>query len=474
MKNPDQLSRHAKEPCLTFSDGSILAVGSRYGSALLTVVMFVAVMAMVLGTLSSVAVQRIWTIRIQSDRIRALAIAEAGANMAFGLLVETPALADTQESMVISNFAGGTFAVAVTHPTQDVLLVTSRGIYREQMVIVAATVNLYVPTPEGPGGGLEGSLGALMLLSGGDLILSGGVHAGLGNYGAHCNGNLTLSGGPSISAASLAACGTVTLSGNPQVHLANGSGRMHGNGLTILRGTVNAGVVSSTTGIQGDWGTTTGATNIAPVVTWPNWFNPMPPIQIAAVPAVEPQSLPELNVDAFRALATDNAWYYDGNQSITRGWLTSEILRRTGVNVNNNATLVAPQGGVMFVNGRVTIASDMRFEGVLFATDNITISGAAQFSNPTPFPNLVSINGDIVIAGGASGPTLSGWIYAMTGSITAGGGASGCGMVAAQTLRVTGGYEVGAFEGGAFLSPGQSQSVSGASDVRLTLLSWVR
>jgi hypothetical protein len=186
-------------------------------------------------------------------------------------------------------------------------------------------------------------------------------------------------------------------------------------------------------------------------------------------------TLPELNTDAFRTFAEQNTYYYAGNQNITRSWLTADILRRTGVNVNNNQTVVAPQGGVLYVNGTVSIASDMRVEGMVIATGTITIGGAARLNNTTPYPGLVSVNGNIVLGGGSSGPTLNGWIYAVNGSVTAGGGASGCGIVAKQNITVTAGYAIGSFQGSPFMWPGRETGGDDDGDgADLALISWTR
>ncbi len=451
----------------------------REGGALLTVVILSATLTLILGGLSSTSYQRMRIMRAESDRAKALAIAEAGVSTTFGLLVNAPSLANGTNPVVTStSFADGVYEVHITDVSQDALLITAHGTYNGQNATAAATVALDVPEDEGSStpDTIMGPFGAVMLLAGGNMTLSGGINVGLGEYGAHCNGNMLLSGGPSISASALSACGTMTLSGNPQVHLGTGARRVHGNGLANLRGLINADIVSSADRVTGNWGTTCHAINIAPVVTWPNWFSPVPPISIQAVPTVQPASLPELDADAFRTFAQDNTWYYNGNQTINRSWLTADILRRTGVNVNNNATVVAPEGGVLFVNGNFSIASDMRVEGMVIATGNITIGGAATLNNITPYPGLVSVNGNITLGGGANGPTLNGWIYAMNGSVTAGGGASGCGIVAAQNLTVTAGYEIGDFEGSPFLSPGQ-QAGGGGGDtnaVSIELIGWTR
>jgi len=131
----------------------------------------------------------------------------------------------------------------------------------------------------------------------------------------------------------------------------------------------------------------------------------------------------------------------------------------------------------MYVNGDVQVASDMEIIGAIVATGDIIVGGAATLTNPTDYPALVSVQGDIQMAGGASTATVNGWLYAMNGSISASGGASGAGLVAAQDVTVTGGFGVGTFEGPPFMSPGGGgggSDGSGGTAGAVHLLSWVR
>ena len=449
---------------------------NRSGMVLVTVVVLAGTLMLVVGGLVSASFLGLRTMRFESDRSRAMAIAEAGASRTFGLLVSDLSGTNSTAPVSSANFAGGSYVVYVTCPTANVLLVTANGHYGEQNATAAATLSFSNATSGTiTTTNIVGPLGALMLFAGGDMTLSGGVVINLGTFAGHCNGNLLLSASPNVTASGLSACGTTTLSGNPTVNLTSGAKRLHGNGITTLYGTINAAQITSSTKVVGNWGTTTVALNIAPIVTWPNYFSPLPPISRTAVAAVASVGLPSLDVNAFRTFAQGNTWYYEGDQTIDRTWLTADILRRTGVNVNNNNTLVAPQGGVMFVNGAVSIASDMRVQCMIIASGTVNINGAATFNNTTTYPSIVSINGNVIIGGGASGPTLNGWIYAMTGSVTAGGGASGCGIIAAQSVTVTAGYAIGSFQGTAFTSPGQqSGGSSNQPAISLSLLSWTR
>ncbi len=454
------------------------AADSRRGGALLSVLILITTLTVLLGTLYAGSWQRMRIMRSESHYAQATAIAEAGVHLTFAALNGDPSLASANNPILAANFGGGSYSVSLSEPMSGVYLISSQGTFGSQSVPAAATVSFSAPenteTNATPGSPI-GPFGPAMLVAGGNLIFSGGINAGMGSYGAHANGNLTLSGGPSISGGYLSTSGSLSMNGNPTLNL--GSGQLHANGSLELRGTIQASAISSSQSIQGNWGTTTSATNIAPSVTWPNHFNPMPTVVTQSVANVATLPMPDLDVNAFLSFAQANDRHYTGNQNINRSWITKDIKDRTGVNVHNNETTLIPEGGVLFVDGNVQIASDITLQGMVIASGNVTLAGAASINNPTDYPAIVSVNGNITVVGGSSMPNPNGWIYAMNGNVSAAGGASGFGIVAAQNITITGGYSVGTFEGGPFLSPGQTPpSGGGGNDDAgdLQLLSWTR
>jgi hypothetical protein len=465
---------------------SVSSRSKREGGALLMVMGFIALISIVLGTMAAGARQRVFTLNRQTNRTVALSIAEAGLNLAFVELSENLSLVDAANPILPStDFAGGEYEVHVSRPegTDDtVLLLTSIGRYRGQerrSVATAAYRIAEVENEQETGTSVLGPFGAAALLAGSDLTFSGGVNVNLYGLGAHANGNMRLNGGSSLTAGFASTNGTATLNGNPTLNLGGGTGILHADGQVSLRGTISASQISSATGISGNWGTNTTATHISPQTTYPAWYYPQPDVSNQHVPAVQSMTLPPLDVDAFRTHAQTHGYYYEGNQNINRSWLTKDIKDRTGENVRNNETRVIPAGGVFFVDGRVTLNSDMEMMGSIVATGDITVNGAATFSNPTTYPALVSVNGNIRVTGGAHGLSENGWLYAMNGSVFAGGGASTMtGVVAAQDINIVGGFNIGsASEHSGFTWPGMDSgdddvAVGGAGD--LILLSWIR
>ncbi|MDA3874797.1 MAG: hypothetical protein PF795_12665 [Kiritimatiellae bacterium] len=442
------------------------------------------VVSIVLGGMALGSRQRVHMFHRQTNRTMAMSISEAGLNLAFVALSENLDLADaTNPILSNSDFSGGEYEVHVSRPegTNDtVLMLTSIGRYRNQERTSIATAAFQVSEDsdaEEGGTTVLGPFGAAALLSGSDLSFSGGVDVNLYELGAHANGNVDFGGGPSLSGSYLSTNGNMDMSGNPTLILGNGSGILHADGSVTLRGTINAAQISSSIIIYGNWGTNTGATHIAPEVSYPESYTPN--VSIQDVPNVQIMTLPPLDWEAFRTHAQAHDYYYEGKQNINRSWLTKDIKARTGENVYNNKTKVAPAGGVMFVDGDVTLNSDMEMNGTIVATGNITVNGAATFSNPNTYPALVSVNGNIRVTGGAHGLSENGWIYAMNGSVFAGGGASTMtGLVAAQDVNIVGGFDIGnATNSGGFTWPGQDtgggdDGASGKGDV--ILKSWIR
>lgn len=458
----------------------------RAGGALLLVMVMTMVISIVLGTMAMGARQRVFTLTRHTNRTVAMSIAEAGLNLAFVALSEDPDLADaTNPILSSSDFAGGEYEVHVSRPegTNDtVLMLTSIGRYRNQERRSIATAAFQVAEAEDDdesGTSVLGPFGAAALLAGSDLSFSGGVDVNLYTLGAHANGNVDFSGGPSLAGGYVSTNGNIAMGGNPTIILGGGSGILHADGSVTLRGTINAAQITSSVIIYGNWGTNTGATHIAPDVSYPAWYSPAPSVTLQTVPNVQSMTLPPLDWEAFRTHAQTHDYYYEGKQNINRSWLTKDIRDRTGQNVRNNETRVAPAGGVMFVDGDVTLNSDMEMNGTIVATGNITVNGAATFSNPNTYPALVSVNGNIRVTGGAHGLSENGWLYAMNGSVFAGGGASTMtGIVAAQDVNIVGGFNIGsATNNSGFTWPGQDtgggdDGASGKGDV--ILMSWIR
>lgn len=458
---------------------------TKNGSALLMVMMLIFVTSMALGSLYVGSEQRVFALRRESHRVKALSIAEAGLGDAFRHIAEDISRASDSPIVSVSDFSGGEYTVTASTPTganDGVVLLTSSGSYRGQnmesvatILIETETVTTSGETPTTP----LGPFGPVALLAGLELIFTGGVQVNLGEYGAHANGKIVAQQGPRLTAGYLSTNGTVEMGGYPQITLDGGAGRLHANGQIDLYGSINASEITSGTVINGNWGVNTSAAHISPEVNYPRWYSNAPPTSIESVGAVEIMSLPFLDVEAYETYAKQHDYYFEGDQNIGRSWLTAQTMERTGENTYNNETLIVPEGGVMFVNGDITMGQDMDFEGVMIATGDVVLGGASTFSNPTDYPAIISVDGNIYIGAGASGLSVDGWIYAMNGSVTASGGASGMtGIIAAQNIEIKAGYSIGSSSSGNAVSwPGAGEGGGDGgtpSSGSVRLVSWIR
>ena len=157
-------------------------------------------------------------------------------------------------------------------------------------------------------------------------------------------------------------------------------------------------------------------------------------------------SFPTVDFSYYQAIATTNGYYYSSNQTFSSGTIPA-----------------SPAGGVIFVNGDVTIRGTQSTTSVIIATGNITIEKTGsiyprvtvnQYSN---FPSLMTQNGNITITSvGSATPdayvTATGLVYSgnnfsvstgnhfnltITGSILAKGTYSTSGMTAWNVTGVS-------------------------------------
>ncbi|MDF3130939.1 hypothetical protein P0Y35_17135 [Kiritimatiellaeota bacterium B1221] len=478
----------------TFSalqDGKSAHGSSKSGSTLMMVMMLIMVVGFMLGSLYFGASQRTFALVRHSNRTKALTIAEAGLGDAFDQLADDHSLISNDPMVLNNDFSGGSYVVRASEPSgadDGVILLTATGTYRGQTMESMATVLLETVTTPGTGPTPTlplGPFGSAGLLAGADIVFTGGGVVNLDGEGAHANGNVNMSGGPNFTGGFISTNGSITIGGNPTVHL-NGTpqvnleenaNRLHADGpISILVGNIETGDISSSTSIETSW-STIEENLVAPNIIHPSWKVPAN-MSEQAVDNVGSLTLPPMDIEAFKTYAEGNGDYYEGDQTIDRSWWSDELYRRDGTVANNNRTDVTPMGGVLFVDGNVTVTSDMDFEGVIVATGNITFNGAATFKNPTDYPAMVSQDGDINVGAGASGG-IDGWVYAMNGSVTCSGGASGLsGIIAAQDIKIIGGYKFGEdAQLNAIEWPGSSGDSSGSSSSAgssLRLLSWIR
>ncbi|MDA1044391.1 MAG: hypothetical protein O3C57_04120 [Verrucomicrobia bacterium] len=318
------------------------------GSALLVVLSLIALLSLTLAVVQRSGLQQSFTARQLADRIRATAIAEAGANEAYTILQSDWDARLNDDAFPLKTYGNGTYDVTCTPVMDTNAKIHSLGVYG------SATA--------------EAALDVIQL--GSSLTLGQEWNAAT-NF-------------------SVLAGGTISWTGNSQFV---GGGGLHANSDFIRSGNgqLDGNVSSSTSfttrgnagGIQGD-------------VTAPNIMGNLSNISGASTATeVALVAIPNLDMSPFFNEANAYGEVREGNVTLSSNY--------------------APAGGILWVNGNLTLAGNATFTGSFFATGNITISGAGQIQSVFGYPAISSRDGDISIAGQKD---ITGLVYAASGNLS--------------------------------------------------------
>lgn len=181
---------------------------ARRGSAICTVLVVIFTVCSLLGTLLAVCLQSSFMAGKLSDRAKALAIAEAGANEAYSILVTNFDARLSDAAFPATSFGGGTYDVAVLPVSNDMAVVTCTGVCGDATEVVMVDVRNY-------GGAASFDIESL-----------------ISDYAILCGGTLNFRG-----------CGSISST--------NGPALIHANGEMSIRGNASANVsMSSSTEIK--------------------------------------------------------------------------------------------------------------------------------------------------------------------------------------------------------------------------------
>lgn len=99
----------------------------RSGSALTTVIVIVASVTALAAVIAAISLQRAYTAKLRADEIRALAIAEAGANDAYSVLATNWAARTNPAAFPPTVYGDGMYAVRVQPVSNNYAIITSTG-----------------------------------------------------------------------------------------------------------------------------------------------------------------------------------------------------------------------------------------------------------------------------------------------------------------------------------------------------------
>jgi hypothetical protein len=110
--------------------------------------------------------------------------------------------------------------------------------------------------------------------------------------------------------------------------------------------------------------------------------------------AVDEIPIPEIDLAPYYNEALANGQVYEGNRTLSSGF--------------------APPGGIMWVNGDLTVSGPDDIEGCFIATGNIHCSGSGGHSKVAGYPAFVSRDGDIKFSGSGR---YEGLVYTRVGDV---------------------------------------------------------
>jgi cytoskeletal protein CcmA (bactofilin family) len=320
---------------------------NRSGSALLTVMLIVLVGSVFLATVLSMSMARSFMAKKLANRVRAIAIAEAGAHQAYTVLATNFAARTDASAFPLTAYGGGSYDVTVTAISNEAATINSLGTCGDVQETVILDVMLeqngLPPLPEMPA--FE-----YAMVAGGELAFNGAgaITSTNGTTKIHANGNLAISGNAqsdvSFSSSTSMNVKNVTVDGD----ISAPDLKVHNN--------------ATVTGSESE----------------------------QSVPLVE---IPDIDLTP----------YYN--------WANAHGEVRNDFNMSGGS--YTPNGGVLWVNGSVTLSSSYTFTGTIIATGGIYMSGSGSITPTTTAFAVVTRDGP-EIRNQSSG-TIEGLIYAKNG-----------------------------------------------------------
>lgn len=307
----------------------------RRGSAMTSAIVLTVVITGLVVVGLSASLQRSFSASKLSNRMRAMSIAEAGANVTYARLTKEFDLAKNPDNFPETAFGEGAYDVSVKLVAANLAVIYSKGTYKNADGEVILEVRRYSDAA-----GVPPAIGGYLytILSGGDMTWGGN---GLTDVGS--------------------------------------DGRVHTNAKFLMNGTVimKGGDLSACTQID-----SVGTTEIRGDTFSPAYKRKSPANVTGTVTTdtVAPVDIPAIDFTPYYNWALKNGQVYNGNLLIPTG-------------------SVKPAGGVMWVNGDLKLTTNDPIEGCFIATGSIDIAGHCNHAKVGLLPALMSRDGDIDISG---------------------------------------------------------------------------
>ena len=328
---------------------------SKHGSALLIVMGIIMFMSMLLGAVSRATSHRTFMARRLPDRIRALAIAEAGANKAYSIMTTDFNKRTNAALFPPTSYGNGSYDADIVPVGDDLAVIYCTGICRGATVSVIFDVKNYK-----------------------------------GSTSWEWNDEWDEAFGCAI------ACGsTFDFGGCGDISSTNGPVSFHANASMIIRGSAGVSVsLSSSTDISIGNNKTIDGDVTAPILD----YKPSK-VTITGTASEEPipmVTIPELDLTPFATWAAANGEYVDGDWSF-------------------NGDTYTPEGGILYVNGTVQVSSHAVINGSIIANGDIHVSGQCDVIASEYGFALASRDGNIQ---NTSSGHIQGLVYAKHGNFS--------------------------------------------------------
>ena len=361
---------------------SINRTRDRCGSALFTVLLVIFMVSSLIVSMHAFAMHRSNMAQRLADYARAVAIAEAGANAAYVTLLDDFSARSNSAAFPSTTYGGGAYDPEVVPISTNMAIIRSVGTYNLESATVILDIKDY---------GELGNYGSL-------------INSEAFEYGMVAGGTLDFRG-----------CGNISTTG--------GAIRAHVNGVMDIRGDAGANLdISSSTKIKISNNVTVDGDVTAPDL----FYNPA---RVTVTGAATEESVPLVTVPNI-----DLTPYYN--------WAEDHGEVYSSMTIDSDTTL-APNGGVIWVEGDLVITGDVDIQGSIIATGNIHITGNGDITAPGTFA-LASRDGNITIT--TSGD-IEGLVYTKTGDLdmTSNGSVTGQ-LVVAGDLKKSGVSDVFVYE----------------------------
>jgi hypothetical protein len=308
----------------------------RRGSALITTLIIAFSLCACVGVLVSAGLHVNKMAGALGGRVRAQAIAEAGACYAYSILATNFDTRNNAASFPATAYAGGVYDVTVTPVGADRAVITATGTCDNVTEIVMLDV---ICVTSGSGGPPEGAF-AYTIVSGDDMTFTGSGPINVGGGTVQANGAFKMTGSCSLlgdlkSCVQIWSTGTTILDGDTWAPMYKGK---------------SAGSPDNITGTK-------------------------------TTQAVAPVTIPDIDLTPYYNWAVAHGQVYNGNQHFS-----------------GSGNLV-PNGGVMWVNGNLKISTSGTMTGCFIATGDIQITGSGDQIKVGNLPAVISRDGDIDISG---------------------------------------------------------------------------